>query len=238
MKIHDVQQGSSEWLALRAGIPTASQFDSIITRSGKRSESRERYKLTLLAERLMGHPVAEHITFWMQRGTETEAEAVSYYEFQRDLETERCGFITDDEGTYGASPDRFVGPHGLLEIKVPSEWVHMGYLLGSGKAYDRYIVQCQGQLLVCTDRDWVDIMSYHPELPPAIFRVERDAKYSAILAEAIMEFVAELDLAWTRIIDDGWGKPGSRKSTRSTQEELLQALKESLIEIGKDRAMQ
>ena len=67
MRIHDVKQGSNAWLTLRAGIPTASQFDLILTKSGKPSQSAERYLLTLLAERLMGHPIAEHVSLWMTR---------------------------------------------------------------------------------------------------------------------------------------------------------------------------
>jgi len=63
MKVWQVQQGTQEWLRVRAGIPTASAFDSIVTPSGKPSKSAERYMYTLLAERLMGHPVTEHVSF-------------------------------------------------------------------------------------------------------------------------------------------------------------------------------
>ena len=31
MKVHDVSQGSLEWLQLRAGVPTASEFDSLVS---------------------------------------------------------------------------------------------------------------------------------------------------------------------------------------------------------------
>src|SRR5262245_45091449 len=119
MIIHDVVQGSTSWLQLRAGIPTASQFDQIITPSGKPSKSAERYMLTLLAERLMGHPITENVSMWMKRGSEMEADAVAFYQLQTDSDTVPVGFITNDEGTIGASPDRLVGEEGLLEIKCP-----------------------------------------------------------------------------------------------------------------------
>lgn len=233
MKVHDVQQGSQEWLALRAGIPTASEFDSILTRSGKKSESRERYMLTLLAERLMGRPIEEHVSMWMRRGSETESRAVSYYEFQRDMATTPVGFVTDDGETRGASPDRFVGEVGLLEIKCPSEWIHMGYLLRSGKAYDKYQVQVQGQLLVVEGRHWTDVLAFHPELPEALIRIERDEKFIRLLDEAVSEFVHELELAWAQLVEDGLATQVSRKAKYSSQDDLMRAMRESLIAIQK-----
>src|SRR5262245_2639403 len=231
MIIHDVIQGTREWAELRAGIPTASQFDNILTRAGKRSESWERYKLTLLAERLMGHPCHEHISQWMARGKQAEQEAVEYYEFQRDLTTIPVGFVTNDDETRGASPDRFAGTIGMLEIKVPSEWVHMGYLLGSGKAYDKYMVQVQGQLLVVTNRFWTDVVSYHPEMPSAIIRIERNESFLKLLDEAVSEFSAQLDTAWLQILDDGWATNPGRKPKTSAQDNLIKALRDSLIAI-------
>ena len=234
MKVHDCEQNTPEWEALRSGIPTASEFDSILTRGGGRSESRERYLLTLLAERAMGHACQKHKTAWMERGSQQERRAVSSYEFIRDLDTVPVGFVTNDQETWGASPDRFVGENGMLEIKVPSEWIHMGYLLKSGKAYDKYMVQCQGQLLVVTERDWTDVLSWHPELPEALIRIERDVKYQPLLDEAVREFSAELELAWTKYQEDhasqGFAKIGPQKSE---QEKLIEALKASLIEVQK-----
>ena len=233
MKIHNCQQGTSEWLELRAGIPTASQFDNIITRGGKRSESQERYRLELLAERMMGHPISERFTLWMQRGNELEKQAISWYEFQRDIETVPVGFITNDAETYGASPDRFAGDRGMIEAKAPSEWIHLGYLLKSGKAYDKYMVQVQGQLLVVTDRDWVDVLSYHPEMPEALIRIERDDKFQSLLGEAVEEFSHNLELAWAQIVADGLADKQLRRAPVSAQDDLIRALKESLIEVQK-----
>lgn len=88
MKTHDVKQGTPEWLNIRAGIPTASSFDRIVTPGGKPSKSAEPYMLTLLAERIMGHPVREHISFWMERGSQMEADAVGFYEFQTDMKAQ------------------------------------------------------------------------------------------------------------------------------------------------------
>src|SRR5439155_25787170 len=143
MITYNCVQGTSEWLRLRAGIPTASAFDKIMTPGGKPSKQAEKYLWTLLAERLMGHPVTEFVSMWMQRGSQLEVDAVRFYELQREIETLPVGFITNNAATIGASPDRLVGGDGLLEIKASSEAVHMGYLLQEGTAYDEYKIQCQ-----------------------------------------------------------------------------------------------
>jgi hypothetical protein len=204
MIVHDVIQGTSEWLALRAGIPTASNFDMIITPKGKASAQSERYLHTLLAERIMGRPVTEIVTTWMDRGNQLEAEAVSYYEGIKELDTVKVGFLTNDERTIGASPDRFVGEDGLLEIKAPKESTHVGYLLT--KAVDAaYYPQVQGQLWV-SGRAWLDIMSYHPDMPPALIRVNRDADYINMLAMSLRSFCRELELATSTMRRLGWIK--------------------------------
>jgi hypothetical protein len=204
MILHNVLQGTSEWLAIRAGIPTASQFDKIITPKGKASTQAEKYLHKLLAERMMGRPVVEHVSYWMGRGNQMEAEAVAYYEGVRDLDTERIGFVTNDERTIGASPDRFVGDDGLLEIKVPAEHTHVAYLLT--KAVDaEYYPQVQGQLWV-TGRQWSDILSYHPELPPALIRVARDEAFITSLAAAVTSFAGVLEAVAADARERGWLK--------------------------------
>lgn len=202
MKIYDCVQGSTEWLYLRSGIPTASCFDQILTPGGKPSKSAERYLFSLLAEKMMGHPCVEFMSAWMERGNLMEAEAVSFYELQRDVETVKVGFITNDQGTIGASPDRLVGDDGLLEIKVPKESTHVSYLLK--KAVDQaYYPQVQGQLWV-SGRKWSDILSYHPELPPALIHVERDEEFIGLLSAAVLEFSAVLERYALEARERGW----------------------------------
>ena len=202
MIVHSCIQGSTEWLALRSGIPTASQFDRVWTPGGKASTQVKTYMHELLAEKIMGHPVTQIVTTWMDRGNQLESEAVGYYEMQRDVSSEKIGFLTNDEGTIGASPDRFVGTDGLLEIKVPKESTHVGYLLT--KSVDAaYYPQVQGQLWI-SGRRWLDIMSYHPEMPPALVHVERDDRYIAGLSAAIEDFAGELARKVEELRGRGW----------------------------------
>jgi len=229
MKIYDVIQGMPEWSQLRAGIPTASQFHRILTKSGRKSEQREAYMMDLLAERFLGEPLEPFISLPMKHGSMTEIEAIHTYEFLRDLKTTPVGFVTNDAGTWGASPDRFVNADGNLEVKCPQPGTQMGYLLESGSVYDKYRIQCNGQLWI-TERDWVDIFSYHPGMPEALHRIERDEKFIRILAEAVQEFSAELERLWVYCCEQNWVIKPSRKPI-SQQDELVKALKESLISI-------
>lgn len=240
MIIHDVRQGSTEWNELRAGIPTSSQFHRILTAGGKKSEQRDIYKFTLLAERMLGKPLEPYKSLPMQHGSRTEAEAADWYELQRDVTTEVVGFVTNDEGTIGCSPDRFVeeasGRQGTVEFKCPEAWTHVSYLLRQGGAYDKYKIQCNGQLWICV-RDFTDIMSYYSGLPEALHRIERDEKFLRLLAEAVMEFSADLEATWAKVLADGLlARPDMKRPAVEdgySHDALLRALKESLIEINK-----
>jgi hypothetical protein len=204
MILHDVKQGTPAWLAARAGIPTASCFEQIITPEGKPSGQAERYLHRLLAERIMAHPCIDHVSYWQGRGSAMEAEAVSYYEGLRELDTVVVGFVSNDERTIGASPDRLVGDAGLLEIKVPAEHTHVSYLLGRGLD-TKYRPQAQGQLWV-TRRAWLDLLSYHPDMPPALIRAERDEDYIAKLSRAVTAFSGELERMAEEAKEKGWIK--------------------------------
>lgn len=205
MIVHDVIQGTTAWLELRAGIPTSSAFDKIVTpKECKPSRSAEAYLHHLLAERMMGHPAVEYVSTYMDRGSTSEAEAVAFYEFERNVDTTRVGFITNDARTIGTSPDRFVGDDGLVEIKVPKESTHVSYLLK--KPVDQeYYPQVMGQLWI-TGRKWLDVLSYHPEMPPALVRVERNEKYIATLAAAVTAFSSRLEEAAKSCAERGWIK--------------------------------
>lgn len=198
----ELEQGTPEWCEVRRGIPTASNYDKILTPTGKRSTQAKAYMRHLLAELVIGRPIQEVKTSWMQRGNEMEGEAICFYEFDQDVAVKRVGFILNDAGTYGCSPDALVGERGLAEFKCPAPDTHIGYMLWSDVAQD-YRVQLQGQLLVA-EREWVDICSYHPELEPVIVRVERDEPYIALLKEALDEFCGELAAEAAQLIERGF----------------------------------
>lgn len=189
IKHYDVEQGSKEWMVLRAGIPTASRFDEIISPTGKQSAQADAYIAELIAETILGCSLDTISNDWIERGKMLEESAVTFYELQRDLDTEKIGFVTTDDGLIGCSPDRLVGDRGGLEIKCPSPAQHVLYLLDTFRT--KYKPQVQGCLWVC-ELDWWDMLSYHPEMPPALMRVERDESYIKLMKQYMDEFQEKL----------------------------------------------
>lgn len=178
MIVHDLEQNSDAWLALRAGIPTASAFSKLITSTGTPSKSMPAYAQELAGELYAGKP----LNLWegngyTERGHELEDEARSSYELLTGSEVEQAGFVTNDIETYGCSPDGLVGDDGLLEIKcLPKKHISMLlYWNKHAKCPPDFIQQVQGQMFI-TERNWCDLYFYQPDLPDLRIRVEPDAK--------------------------------------------------------------
>lgn len=198
MRIIEVAQSTPEWFAARCGVPTASAFDQIIDTSGKPSKSREKYLYKLAGERVTGKVEETYQNAAMQRGKELEAEARQFYELTNGVTVDQVGFcVTEGKTVYGASPDGFVGKDGLLEIKCPLIYTHVGYLL-AGEFPTAYFQQTQGQLLV-TGRKWLDFCSYFPGLKPLVIRITPDPKFQAIMASALETFCTDLDAVVEKI---------------------------------------
>lgn len=192
MIVHEVEQGTDDWYAVRTGVLTASEFGKIITaKTMKLSSQAAELENKIVAQILTGDDEREFCgNGYTERGKEYEPEAVSLYEMLRDVEAQTVGFITNDEGTLGCSPDRLIGEDGGLEIKCPGGKQHIASLL-AGSIADDHKPQVQGCLLV-TGRKWWDVMSYHPKLPPSIIRVERDEEYVAALSAAVDQMLINI----------------------------------------------
>lgn len=188
--IFNCEQGTPEWYAARAGIPTASEFDTVMAKGkgGGESKTRRTYMLKLIGERLTREPMWSYSNEHMERGKVMEAEARQLYSMVSDLEPVQVGFLR--RGDAGASPDSLVGNDGMLEIKTKLPHLQLDCIL-----YDElpaeHRAQCQGQLWIA-EREWVDFVSYWPGLPLFAKRVFRDEAYIARLAEAVRVFNDEL----------------------------------------------
>ena len=185
MKIYTCKQGSPEWLQLRLGMPTASQFDRIITPKkleATKGETRRRYQIELLTELILGMPLEKVTTEAMQAGKHYEPKARAAYEALRNVdvvdaygnpltESLDAGFCTTDDGTMGYSPDGYVGSDGLIEIKFAFDpTVHVGRLLRPQDLVDEHRIQCLGGMWV-TGRSWCDLVSYAPGFPLVVERI-------------------------------------------------------------------
>jgi len=191
MIIIDCIQGTPEWFAARCGIPSASNFDKILTTDGKPSKQRIKYLYQLAGEKTAGKQEETYQNAAMLRGIEMEDEARKLYEIITGESVFQVGIcVTEGKAVYAASPDGMVGEDGLLEIKNPLIATHVSYLL-DGKLPMDYFQQTQGQLLV-TGRKWVDFVSNYPGLKPLIVRVERDKEFLKALEIELEVFCSEL----------------------------------------------
>lgn len=189
------KQGSREWHLDRLDKPTASETDKLITAKkweSTASAARMGYILRLVTQRALGIPLDGWLSPAMLHGRDWEPKARAQYELQNGVEVEECGFCVTDDGTFGASPDAFVGEDGSLEIKCPENpAVHMGYLLHPETFKEAHWLQVQAQLYV-TQRKWTDLMSYFQGLPLVIVRVTPHAEFQAKLDAAIKQFTQDL----------------------------------------------
>lgn len=197
MRIVECDQKTPEWFKSRCGIPTASNFDKLVTSEGKQSKQRGKYMSQLAGERVCGVAEESYQSAAMLRGIEVEEEAKDFYEFTTGSTIKKVGFCLSDCGKYGASPDGMVGEDGLVEIKCPTLAVHVGYLLEDRLPTD-YVQQTQGQLYV-TGRKWCDFISYYPSIRPLVVRVYPDVNFHKLLEIELTSFSLELEQIIARI---------------------------------------
>ena len=185
--IINCEQGTLEWHEARRGIPTASEFATVLAKGkgGGESVTRRKYLLTLVGEILTGEVTPDGYTNpHMERGKTMEAEARNAYAFMVDTDPEQVGFIRNGEA--GASPDSLVGTNGLLEIKTKLPHLLLDCIM-QDRLPPEHVAQCQGQLWIA-EREWLDFVAYWPKLPLFRFRVTRDEPYIAGLKAAVDQF--------------------------------------------------
>jgi len=163
MKFIDIEQNTDEWMALRVGKATASQFACFMANYGKPfGDPAKRYALQIALERINGvkdeHGFSnEH----MERGKEQEPVAKMLYEDTYFVEALNGGFF--DCGDYGDSPDGLIESDGVIEIKSVIAPTHYA-TIERGSFDPAYKWQLIGHL-DCTGRDWVDFISYCAGFP-------------------------------------------------------------------------
>lgn len=180
----------------RAGIPTASEFDTVMAqgKSGGPSKTRKTYMYKLLGERITGQVVEGYTNTHMARGHAMEDEARQAYALMTDVEPTRVGFIRS--GNAGCSPDSLIGPNGMNEIKTRLPHLQLEVLF-SNEVPSEHVAQIQGQLWVA-EREWCDFVSYWPGIRPFVKRVYRDEKYIASLAAGVQRFLEEMHAMETK----------------------------------------
>lgn len=202
----DVDQGSPEWFKLHSTIPTASRFDDIMT-PGKMemAAARKKYACQIIAARLLNwQPDSLDKIKHIEDGRVNEPFAVAQLELIREVETKKVGFITTNDGTIGASPDRVVMTGDTVaitvECKCPTIPIQFEYLLAerlaemkpASRAAEAYKCQRQGQLLIA-EADEAVFYSYNERMPACYVRNYRDEPFIKKLRESLSQFNEELE---------------------------------------------
>lgn len=172
-RIVDVEQGSPEWLAARAGKVTASRIPDVLAKLKGNGEAAARrdYRVQIATEILTGQPAeAGFVSADMRWGTEQEPFAREAYEAQTGLRVDTVGFVLHPTITRaGASPDGLVGwdgmgaPAGIVQFKCPKSATHLGYII-AGVVPTDYQPQMLWEMAV-TGAPWCDFVSFDPRMP-------------------------------------------------------------------------
>lgn len=211
MAIHEVDQGTPEWHALRCGLLTASEVKLIMTPTLKKAnnDKSRAHVYELLAQRITGHVEPHYIGDDMLRGYDDEVKARALYS-EKYAPVQEVGFITrcfPSGLVIGYSPDGLVGEDGQIECKSRRQKFQVQTVLESFECPEEYLLQIQTGLIV-TGRAFCDFISYSGGLPMVVLRVEADPVIQrAILeaAEALEETLASMrELFERRIETQGW----------------------------------
>ena len=198
--ITNVEQGTQEWLNLRLGIATASEFECLLVNGkgeGGFGVGAFTYMDTLIGERITGEAADpfggnRHT----ERGHELEAVARNLYRAQCEVETSDCGIILNHGAGY--SPDSLVGTNGLAEVKTKLPKFQVGVILQNEVPKD-HVAQCQGGLWL-SEREWIDFVSFWPGMPLFIKRMYRDEAYIRKLSQRMKDFYEIMDERMNRVL--------------------------------------
>lgn len=202
MIIHNCEQGTDEWLNLRKGVATCSEFSNIISPAlAEESASLPKYAKKLALELVYDKLKEESFkSAAMQAGNELEAKARQLYQEETFNLVSQAGFIKTDCGNFGYSPDGLVGDEGRIEIKCLEAEAHSEIILNNKMPND-YKCQVQGGLWI-SEAKWCDFVAYnhyHPTKKLLIFRIYRDEEFIGKLKELAQKTIVLRDEILSKI---------------------------------------
>jgi predicted phage-related endonuclease len=194
--VHDVDQKSPEWLALRAGRLTGTgAVDMMAKVKSGEAASRRNLRAKLVLERVTGRTQeSDFMSKDMQRGVDLEPEAFGEFEALTGVILQRCGFLSLGED-YGCSLDGYLGDFDeLVSIKCPNDATHMASLFGKKIPKD-YMDQCRHELWI-TGAKRHHFLSYNPNFPEKLrvfyVTMERDQFDITEYEDSALKFMAEV----------------------------------------------
>lgn len=199
MKIHQCEQGTLDWLTLRLGRPTASEFDRFMdTRFAYRSsEGAKTYLYEKVAEAILRRSLPSNGgAFSTEQGQILEDEARARFELDYGADLRRVGFIESEDGLCGCSPDALADGYGV-EIKAPFPQTHVRYRDEDRVPLD-YMQQVHGSLYVTGFQEW-RFYSYVRGLKPFLKIVPRDEETMEKIGAALTKFQKHFTAAMDRL---------------------------------------
>jgi hypothetical protein len=193
MKIHNVIQGSEDWLKLRTQYFTGSALGEWLLDGDRTKTSRKAWQNAIwnkLGE-LSQDDEPSFPNWAMKRGTDLEPLARAAYEKHTGFKVREVGFISHECDGFGVSPDGLICGdsdfpigdgdfyHGL-ELKCPVARTMLKWL-DAGTLPDEHKLQAHASMAASGLDRW-DFFAWHPELVPLHIIVERDEFTEQVLA--------------------------------------------------------
>lgn len=164
---------------------------------GEPSEAALNYAFSLAVERICGQALDNGFETWqMRRGHELEPQARMEHEIQTGMIVQRAGFVTTDDGVFGASADGLIGEDGVSEYKcfLAPEKLRAFHIDNDASGI---MDQVQGVLWI-TGRKFAHIGMYCPALEPVgkqlwLQEFKRDDDYIEQLEVDLWQFKLLVD---------------------------------------------
>ncbi len=208
MKVHtDMEQGSLQWLMVRAGKVTASEMGELVTPLGKvkTGDGPRSYLIQKVTERWTGKPIDQEGGIWnLEQGQVLEDYAKPAFVLETGLEIQKAAFIESNDGDCGCSPDALTDGAGV-EIKCPHLETHIRYLL-DGKLPLAYVAQVQMSMYVTGFVKW-HFFSFRRSMPNLHLVVDVDEDYQNAIWEALSAFLPALSASFAKLCNLNGGPP-------------------------------
>lgn len=210
--VNAILDGSTEKAARElAGYKNAPTSDTIKRalageKVGDFSDAAKDYAFRLAVERISGESLqGQFETFAMRRGRELEPDARFAHEMAAGVTVKRAGYVTTDDGAFGASADGLIDEDGGAEYKCLIDPARMRQVLFD-EDVSEFTDQVQGGLWLTGRKRW-HFALYCPQLA-SIGRelwwreILRDDDYIERMEQDLIEFKALVDENERRLRED------------------------------------
>jgi len=203
MKIHNIPQhledgqANPDWLALRAGKFSASDFHDYMGIIGKGLSATAETALHKKVLESLGETFAGVQTDAMARGNELEPFAREAYMCQTFADVQEVGFVDWEHLRAGCSPDGVIHSDNgeiekILEIKCPEIVNFIKYAESADNIPPLYKTQMQYNMLI-TGAKSCDFVAYYPGMRLVVHTIDADSEYQAKIVAALQKLNERYD---------------------------------------------